>query len=69
MMDVYVVMEWGDDYHGSNPVCAFTDEDKAKAYARDCGVNQVPTCGSKTCDHKYSYVVHTIPMDKGVEDE
>ena len=69
MMDVYVVMEWGDDYHGSRPVQAFTDEGEARAYARDCGVNQVPNCGSETCDHKYSYVVHTIPMDKGVEDE
>ena len=28
-MDVYVVMEWGDDYHGSRPVRAFANEDKA----------------------------------------
>ena len=69
MMDVYVVMEWGDDYHGSRPVRAFTDEGKAGVYARDCDVNQLRDCGSETCDHKYSYVVHKIPMDKGVEDE
>lgn len=66
-MDVYVVMEWGDDYHGSSPVCVFTDEGKAKAYARDCGVNQVPDCGSETCDHRYRYVVHKIPMRKDNE--
>ena len=65
-MDVYVVMECGDDYHGSHPVCAFTAEDKAKAYARDCGVNQVPTWGSETWDHKYSYVVHKSPYDDAV---
>ena len=62
-MDVYVVMKWGDDYHGSNPVSAFTDEGKAGAYARDCDVNQIRGCGSETCDHKYSYVVHKIPHD------
>jgi hypothetical protein len=33
MMDVYVVMEHGDDYHGTCPVCVFSDEDAAKAYA------------------------------------
>ena len=63
MMDVYLVMEWGDDYHGSRPVCDFTDEGKAGEYARDCDVNQVRDCGSETCDHQYSYVVHKIPME------
>ena len=65
-MDVYVVMEWGDDYHGSRPVHAFTNEDKAGVYARDCDVNQLRDCGSETCDHKYSYVVHKIPYDDSV---
>ena len=63
MMDVYLVMECGDDYHGSRPVRAFTDEGKARAYARDCDLNQVPGCGLETCDHKYSYVVRKIPME------
>lgn len=62
-MDVYVVMEHGDDYHGTCPVCVFSDEDAAKAYARDCDLNQVPGCGLETCDHRYSYVVHKIPME------
>ena len=66
MMDVYVVMEWGDDYHGSRPVRAFTDEGKAGAYARDCDVNQIP-CQEGNCGHKYMYVVHKISME--VEDE
>ena len=64
-MDVYVVMEWGDDYHGSRAVCAFTDKDKAESYCKECYADQVPGCGSVTCDYKYTYVVHKIPMDKG----
>ena len=59
---VYLVMEWGDDYHGSRPVCVFTNEDRAKAHAADLKVNQTSTCGSETCTHKYWYTVHEIPI-------
>lgn len=63
-MDVYVVMEWGDDYHGRacRPVCVFTNEDKAESHCKECYADQVSGCGLKTCDHKYRYVVHKIPM-------
>ena len=65
---MFVVMEYGDDYHGTRPVCVFSDEDKAKAYARDCDLNQVPDCGSETCDHKYRYVVHKVPIGQLTEE-
>lgn len=64
---VYVVMEWGDDYHGSVPVGVFTNQDEAKACAADLQVNQVSTCGSETCDHKYWYTVHKTPMEEEIE--
>ena len=63
-------MEWGDDYHGNRPVSVFITDDKAKECAKHLNENQVRDCGidmlvdsSETCDHKYSYTVHELPMD------
>lgn len=59
---IYVVMEIGDDYHGSRLVCAFSDRAKAKDYAKESEANQTRDCGSETCDHRYSYDVQTIDL-------
>jgi hypothetical protein len=58
-------MEQGDDYHGSRPVCAFTDKDEAKSYGEKCYANQVRGCGSETCNHKYFYSVVDVSLISG----
>ena len=63
MNDVFVVMENGDDYHGTRPVEAFTNESEALRCSKSLQVNQTPDCGSETCCHKYWYSVHKVRLN------
>ena len=57
---IYVVMEVGDDYHGTRPVCACSDKTRAEEFAKESEADQMPDCGVDTCGHRYAYVVHKI---------
>ena len=59
---IYLVMMWGDDYHGSFPVKAFHSKEEARKFAKHEGECQVSSCGSETCTHKYMFLVHDIEL-------
>lgn len=56
--EIYLVMEHGDDYHGSRPVCYCVSQAAAKKKAEDLRSKQVPC---QECDHTYSYCVYDVP--------
>lgn len=58
---IYLVMEYGDDYHGSQPVEAHSTEKAARQRADILRKSQSPCI---ECQHTYSYVVYTIPFNR-----
>ena len=60
MSKVYLVMENGDDYHGSGPVRAFTKKDLAEAHADKLDREQKPC---EHCGDTYTYTVSDLELD------
>lgn len=57
--EIYLIMEYGDDYHGTQPVEAHSTEEAANLRVAALRASQTPC---EQCQHTYSYVVHTIPF-------
>ena len=57
---IYVIVENGDDYHGTSSVRAFTDKELAKTHAKWLEKEQTPC---RDCGNKYYYTVQEIEVD------
>ena len=65
---MHVLMEWGDDYHGSRPVMA--NPDKGKVQARMDRLEADASCGScKDCDFQYWYSIVEVENGNDVPDD
>lgn len=58
-MQIYLVHECGDDYHGSRIASAFTDKTVAKNKCKELDANQEP-CGD--CGFTYYYTIEEIKV-------
>ena len=58
-MKAFIIMENGDDYHGTRAVCIYLDREKADKEADNLQKTQ-EACAE--CGHLYSYSVLPIPI-------
>ena len=60
MTTVFLLIANGDDYHGTFPVKAFTNKEKADKAKEGADKNQ-ECC--EQCGHKYVHTVHSIELE------
>lgn len=57
-MQIWIVEEAGDDYHGSSVVAWFDDKQDAEDWAKTQDKQQQPC---EDCEHRFSYIVYSVP--------
>ena len=65
MVSVWVLMEWGDDYHGSRSVGVYSTRTKAEREKKILeSANPGSMCPESECDFQYWYTIHDFTVDE-----